>query len=100
MTVNRAANLVGLNARQNLLLNEQRAQKELHRNWKNHKPSFIETDDGRTLAGADASHTLIFVFIFFETAVRRPAVCRSLRRIGRQRAVRESALNAWRKRKA
>lgn len=43
----------------------------------------FETDDGRTFAGADALVLVFVVFIaFFETAVRHPAVCRSLHRRG------------------
>jgi hypothetical protein len=39
----------------------------------------FETDDGRTFAGAVASFLIfVVVIVFFETAVRHPAVCCSL----------------------
>src|ERR1035437_6211664 len=99
MGINRAANLVHGKRQQRRRRNRDFAQKQNLLIAENHKNlldsrAVFETDEGRTRAGATASPDLFFVFIFFETADRHPAVCRSLRRIGRQRDVRESAFNA------
>ena len=80
MLVKRAAKVVRAHAQKDILGDAHFAEIEFHGTGKNHKTTsfslaVFETDDGRTLAGADASPKIVFVFfIFFETAVRHPAV--------------------------